>query len=416
MRGARGQATVDYLGVVLVVALVAGAAAALLATTDLGERVVAAFERALCVVTGGPCDEVSSPCVTSSVEHARGTRVNALIFRIGHRWAELREHHPDGTVAVTLVDSGEEGLDFGTGIGAQVRWGKVGWAVGAELRAAVLAEQASGRVWTVRDDDAATRLVGRVTRADITRHPRPGIAGAPAMAPLPLEVHAPEPEETFAERGTSVGVDWQSRVSAHGFLARAYGQRVVRSSGRRTIYVRAEESGAAGLALGTQVSGSGKGAREERYGITFDRQRRPLDFEVLSAFDLSGSVALSSQLGRALGPSLAAGEHVETEQHLDLTDPENARLVELYLRAFGTRAGLGVAAHALRDRLERGGTTRVRVYDTNGTVHEVGGQARIGGVGIGGQTGTAVTSEHLVSAVVRVRGGAWHADPTCSAA
>src|SRR5947199_5936649 len=103
MRDTRGQATVDYLAVVLVVALVAGAMAAVLAETDLGARVIAAFKRALCVVTGGPCDEVSSPCVTSSREHSQTTRFNALIFRIGRRDVELREHRADGKVTVSLI-------------------------------------------------------------------------------------------------------------------------------------------------------------------------------------------------------------------------------------------------------------------------------------------------------------------------
>src|SRR3954447_10542769 len=109
MRGARGQATVDYLAMVLVIALVAGAMAALLATTDLGERVVAAFKRALCIVTGGPCDDVRSPCVTSSREHTQTTRFNALIFRIGHCDVELREHRADGKVTVTLIGEREGG-------------------------------------------------------------------------------------------------------------------------------------------------------------------------------------------------------------------------------------------------------------------------------------------------------------------
>src|SRR4051794_31505648 len=185
MRGVRGQATIDYLAVVLVVALVAGAMAALLATTDLGERVMAAFARALCVVTGGPCDEIASPCVTSSFEHAHDTHVNALVLRLGHREVELREHRADGSETVTLVGAGQAGLDFGTGVGIQVRWGGVGWAIGSELRAAVLAEHASGRTWTVRDDAAATRLVDQVLLADRSRHPRPGIPGAPGIARCP---------------------------------------------------------------------------------------------------------------------------------------------------------------------------------------------------------------------------------------
>jgi len=315
---------------------------------------------------------------------------------------------------VTLVNAGEAGLDFGTGVGAQVRWGRFGFAVGSELRFAALAEHATGRTWTVRGDAAATRLVNRVTLADISRRPRPGIAGAPGVVPMHLEVRGPAPDQTFSERGSRIGVDWQSGIAAHGFLAQAYGERVDARSGEHTIYVRS--AGGLSLSAGSRLSGSAQADGEERYGITFDRERRPVDFEVLSAFTLAGSLGQGSQLGRALGPQMTPGLHVETEQHLDLTDPANARAVGLYVRAFGTRSGLGVAAHDLRSLLDRDGSTRVRAYSTNSTAHEVAGQARVDGMGVGGQTGTEDSSEHLVSAAVREPGGAWRADPACAAA
>src|SRR4051794_4176585 len=334
MRGVRGQATIDYLAVVLVIALVAGAMAALLTTTDLGERVMAAFARALCVVTGGPCDEIASPCVTSSFEHTHDTHVNALVFRLGHREVELRERCADGSETVTLVGAGEAGLDFGTGVGVQVRWGGVGWAIGSELRAAVLAEHASGRTWTVLDAAAATRLVDQVLLADRSRHPRPGIPGAPGIAPLPAAVpEPPPPDATFSERGASAGISWQAGSSAHGAMAQAYGQRVLRD-GQRTLYVRSAQSGGGALVLGRRLSAVGAAGAEERYGITFDRERRPVDFEVLSALDVSASAGSSSQLARSLGGALSGARHVETEEHLDLTVPENAELVEGFLRAF----------------------------------------------------------------------------------
>ena len=414
MRDARGQATVDYLAVVLLVALVVGAMAALLATTDLGERVIAAFRRALCVVTGGACDDVAAPCVTSSAEHSEGTRVNALIFRVGQRRVVLRERHPDGTETLTVVRRGEHGLDFGTGVGAQVRWGRFGWAVGAELRAAVLAEQSDGRAWTVQDDAEADRLLRRVTLADLSEHARPSIPGAPSMAPTRLEVQAPEPQETFAEHGGAVALDWQGTGNAHVLAAESYGERVVRATGRRTVYVRAEKSGAGSVSIGGKLSLTAGTGREERYGITYDRSGRPLDFEVLSSFDLAAAAGLPQQLAQAAGGALHGSEHLETEQHLDLTDPASAELVQGFLGAFGTRDGLRVAARLLRRRLDLDGTTRVRAYDTSATAHEVGGQARIGGIGVGGQAGSEDGTQRLVSALVRGADGAWRPDPACA--
>src|SRR6476469_4155216 len=65
MRSARGQGTVEYLAVVLLVAFALGggtAAVASAAGADIATAVPREIRRALCIVTGGDCDRDRAPC------------------------------------------------------------------------------------------------------------------------------------------------------------------------------------------------------------------------------------------------------------------------------------------------------------------------------------------------------------------
>ena len=67
----RGQGTIEYVALVAVVAAILAAAIGLAVAAGMGQQVVAAFARALCVVTGGPCDAIVAerPCVRASDQH-----------------------------------------------------------------------------------------------------------------------------------------------------------------------------------------------------------------------------------------------------------------------------------------------------------------------------------------------------------
>lgn len=425
MSSDRGQASLEYLAVVALVATVLGAAVGLLVATGLGEQVMGAFARALCVVTGGPCDDGARACVVAARRHTEGGHLNMVVLRLGGETAELRETRADGTVAVTLVDEGAAGLDVGTGLEAHVRWGTSSWAAGAELRAAVLAERASGRTWVVRDAAAAQALVARVRLADRTRRPHATIAPTDYYSPyppLPPQVHAPPPDETFSERAGELAVDLRGaggRAAVHLDARQAFGERLERATGRRTVYVRWTGSGRGGAFAG-RAGVAAEGAGQERYGITFDRAGRPVDFEVLSALDVTGTASLPPSLAQAagmLGIPLHGERHVETEQHLDLADPISAAVVRDYLRALGSGPGVLAPLHAaLRERLAAAGATSVRTYAASRSAHEVGGQARIGGVGVGGEAGSEDTSSRLLSAIARRGSGPWRPDRACGTA
>jgi hypothetical protein len=412
MRGDHGQGTIEYLAVVLVLAAVLAAAAAAATASGLGRQVLREFRRALCVVTGEACDAAARlaarPCVVASDRHTEGGRLTIMFLSVGSRNVVLREERSNGTVALTLVDGGSIGLDFSTGIGAHVRWGTWAQAVGTELRAAVLAGSESGKTWVARNAQHAAHLFERIQFVE--RYPR-------ARSRLPI----PDPRVTYSERSTDLSLDFHvgGRRAISLSTESAYGERVDHRTGRRTVYVR-DQLGAGGKISYGGWSAEAEGAGEDRIGVTYDRHGRPVDLMVLSTIDLEGTAGLPPKLSRIAGYlriPLHGSKHLETEQHLDLTDPFNAEVAQSYLGAFGDgRLGIAIAAKALRERLDERGTIRVRTYATESTGHEVGAHAKIGGVGIGGEVGTEDETAQLVSAVARGSDGRWGQDTACLAA
>ena len=74
MRSARGQGTVEYLAVVLLVAFALGggtAAVASAAGADIATAVPHEVLRALCIVSGGDCDRDRAPCDVDADSRAR---------------------------------------------------------------------------------------------------------------------------------------------------------------------------------------------------------------------------------------------------------------------------------------------------------------------------------------------------------
>lgn len=408
MRGDRGQGTIEYMAVVLVVAGVMVAAIGLLAFSGLGGKVVDAIGRALCVVTGGACDQaakVAGPCVLASEQHTDGGHFSVLMLRSGERDVVLRERRSDGTIALTLVDGDSLGLDLGTGAGASVRWGERTWAVGGELRAAVLAGSDSGRTWIARDEAEAARTFEHIKMAAAVN----SLGGDRRIA-------VPGPAVTFSERSSNLTIDFRAGGRAAVSLSAqdAYGERIDHRTGRRTVYVR-DSLGARGKVSYARVSGTGEGRGEERLAITYDRAGRPVDFMVLATLDVEGTAGLPPQLARLAGGLKVNGSrHIETEQHLDLTDPENAEVAQVFLGAAGDdRLGVRLAAEALRERLDERATLDVRSYETDASAREVSGQVKVAGIGVGAGVSSADESARLVGAMSRQADGSFTQDEDC---
>src|SRR5579884_4262003 len=99
-----GQASLEYVGLVALVALVLGALAVpALADAGVAESVVRQFERALCLVSRGDCDQDRRPCVVASQSTEDSGHADLLVIHTGSREVVLREARSDGRVVVTFL-------------------------------------------------------------------------------------------------------------------------------------------------------------------------------------------------------------------------------------------------------------------------------------------------------------------------
>src|SRR3954468_14042907 len=117
MRSSRGQASIEYLGVVALIGLVlAVLAVPALAGQDVAGAVLAQMRRALCVVDGGDCEEDRRAWAGDKHEGGEGEHVNVGFFRYGQDRLTMREARSDGTVALTVIKDHRLGVDAGLGV------------------------------------------------------------------------------------------------------------------------------------------------------------------------------------------------------------------------------------------------------------------------------------------------------------
>ncbi len=425
----RGQASVDYLALVLLVAAVLGVGGWALLGTQIGEEVVQAMRRALCIVTGGACSSATArPCVVAARQENRRGQVDVLFVRLGADDGLLREERADGTVAITLMHGAVGGLQVGIGVEGHLRLGHRRFGVSGELRAAALARLGRGETYVAPDARAADALQRRLAVAALSRRPQTSIPN-PVGATTVL-VHAgpplPRPAETYHEVGSDFRLD---ASDARGRVAVAvrldaqdtWGEREERATGRRTIYLRARDVLDGQLSV-SAVALAGGGAREEAYAVTVDRDGRAVDLAVLSARELAGGVELPGPLARVVaraGASTAGGSRLEVEEHLDLTDPRNAAVARDFIAELSSpRPGLGeavVVADALRARIDAAGTTQARLYSLEESGRETGGHVAAG-VGLGGEVGSTVRDVRLLGAADRDGDGRWSTSSDCAPA
>ena len=156
-----GQASSDYIAILLVCACVLGAGGAVASAAGargLAGAVSAQMARAICRVTGGDCERDRLPCVTSV--HARIDDLAGVvaIIRLSGGRTLLRERRSDGMELVTLAERGGLGLEVGAGAEA----GMGGGAVGDSVAGSISGRVTRGRAWLRRAGPEAQALVDNI--------------------------------------------------------------------------------------------------------------------------------------------------------------------------------------------------------------------------------------------------------------
>lgn len=396
MRSSKGQATVDYVALVAVVAVVLGLAAGVAPAGAAGvvNAVTGQIRHALCIVGGGACTAPRSrPCAVASTRDLRHYAVTLVVVRVDYDRYVLREQMSDGTVRLTVARSGALGAEVG--VGATARISLKGRRVGTsdELRAAAQGTLGKGSVYVARDEREARSFM-RAIRAG--RSPAP-------------------PREVFYEGGVR-GLAWAGLGSGwlEGVSGTTIGVRRDRRIGTTTVSLNA---GAAGWATVTTVLGgpAGTADRATTLGLTLDRRRRPIELSLTAGGAIAAGVALPVALKRGLrgARGLGAlgevgGRRWELLARLDLRDPVVRATWERLRRAPASAAAIRALGVTMRERA----FLDVRAYRTGSTAR--GGEVGVaGGVRLGGEYDHVVDEARLLSASSRPPAGLWERRLDC---
>ena len=359
MRCARGQGTVEYLAVVLLVALVfAGTAtAAAGAGGEIGSSVTRELHRALCIVRGGDCDRDLAPCDVSSDSSSKQGSFTIAVLKLGGGKTVTVVRRSDDTFAVTLHKSGEGGVETAVGARGGIRLGDRRFAAGADITAGFTGSYGRGRTWIARSEAEARTMVGVL---DID---------ADAMPPADIEGHDGS-LDVGANASAGSGVNGSAGVGA-----RLEGGHVRdRRTGNRTYFFTAGVSGQAELSAGDKAKVSANGSDQDRYALTIDRDGRWLDLTVTRTGALSGDAGLPEELAsiaeRLDVPTSAARRWV-SESHLDLTDSRSlaaAQAVVARVKDPRHPEAMAAALVALSRRMAEAAVVDTRAYavDTDG--------------------------------------------------
>lgn len=402
MRCSRGQATVDYVALIAVVALLVALALGVVprAAPGIVNAVAGQIRHALCVVGGGRCpDPASAPCTVTSTRDARHLAVNLLVLRVDHDRYVLREEMSDGTIRLTVARSGAAGAEVGIGGRATVTVGGREMGARDEARAGGQAVIGGGRVFVARDEREAAAIMRAI-----------GDGGDPPGSP----------REVFVEGGVrglgTVGVGGALAGASLRALAGAMvGARRDERSGDVTLTLSpgAAGWGALTVALGGPV---GTGERTMTLGLTVDRRRRARELSLSAAVTLAAGAALPPSLARPLGGASrlsvqGGGRRVELAARLDLRDPLVAAAWRRFRDDPAGGEAIGALGVAIRDRSQ----LDVRAYRTE--VTSDGAAAGIADVvQVGGEFEHTVEGSRLLAARSRPAGGLWEERLDCVAA
>jgi hypothetical protein len=414
VRNDSGQASLEYIVLLVISTLVVGGGAMAVKGEGLAASVLAQFARGICVVGGGDCERDRAPCVIGSQTTSQDLVVVVAVIRLAGGRTIVRQRSSDGTELVTLVESGGAGLELTAGGSISVGGAEYGAAASGSFSGRI----ARGRAWTVPSAVAAERLIAQLAPAAAVMAGR----GRSPMTPPRRSAAAPPPADiTFGASGLSSIIG--GRLAAAGISFEAedlVGERLDHRTGQRTLTIARRNELLADLSP-LPASGLEGGLRHsELYTLTLDRAGNPIDLGVFDARRFHAGAKLPGAVS-ALVPGvgnlpLRQGMLVEVEQHLDLNNAASRAVATAFIAALrGRGVGFGPAAEvseALKARINSDGVTLVRSYGIEGRRSGFGGKLGAG-VGLAGNYQRSVENATLLDARVRGIDQNWRARSDC---
>lgn len=268
----RGQASLDYLGILVVVAVLLGSVVSAVGAPWLAPRVASGIRQGICVVSGALCTprEAREAGLATCPVHRRSDaeRLGAVaVFRLGRADSLVVERRSDGSASVSFVDGGEIGVEAGMGVSLPGLAGSASAGAGVRF--------AAGKTFEFDDWAASQRFLARFAGEEtLGGEARRALRGLCWKCPEWLEGRGrtmPEPVAQYYEGGS------------YDRFAAEIGGAVPLQGGRRSTEVGLDVGGERGVMLGRRTSG-----REVTWYVR-------LQADVVSAF---GAVIGSLQGGR----------------------------------------------------------------------------------------------------------------------
>jgi hypothetical protein len=406
MRSTRGQGTVEYLAVVLLVALVFGGTATVAsgAAGDIAAAVPREVIRGICIVRGGDCRRDLAPCDVASRSKTNSWAVTIAVVKFGHDKTVTMTQRSDGTFAVTLDTAPVGGLETGVGARGKVSLGKRSLSGGTAVTAGVTGSIGHTKTWLTTSRAAADRFIADLK--DDAPMPPPDIEGHEGSLEAGVDASTASGAASMAG-GLDAGVDggWQTE----------------RATGNRTYFFSGSVGGEATASVKTKngtASASAAGSDIQRYALTVAPDGRWIDLAVTRTGQLSGRADLPRQLAPiadALDVPTASARRWVTESHLDLTDPENLPAAQAIV------AGLRDPLHPKRlisalarfsQRIEEHAVVDARTYTVDRETWGAEGHAGVE-LKVGGKYEDSTEKARLVAATTRGIDGRWRVREDC---
>lgn len=414
-----GQASLEYAGVLAIMAAVLVVTASVTGGGAILNGVVRGLERALCRVTGDDCLATElKACTVRSRETGGRLGIKLTFFKLGGSLSLLREELSDGTVDITLIDGTDAAPAAALGASGGVRLGGKRRGGGAITQAELLVRLGRRRAWNRPDAASADRLV-----KDIREHVAASIGerAVPGVGKRVREfAHAvgydgdvlPVPDVIGVSAGLEGAIEAElgEVAEARAGLKASLGGTRDRKTGRRTLVLALEGDAAATLSEAAGGVGLSR-AGAPTITLTYDRQGIPIELAVAVAGDGR------RDLGPDLPPSKEQGDdavRVEITSRLDLQREANRAVYERLLDALtpvGAR-GLPGAVSALAHQVEIASRRDVVRYATRATAYGADAEAALG-ARLGGTVEVSRTTSELRDAWTRPAGGTWEQRSEC---
>lgn len=421
----RGQAAVEYVGLVALVAVALAALAVLVPRP--AHEMLSIVERAICTGLGRGCelggeDSLAlEPCPVMRSTTEADVNATVLSVRAGGGRTALVEVLSDGRAVVTFADRGDLGVE--AGVGASVT--SDGRTRGARVEASAGVGLGAGRGYEFADVREAVRFLVEQRRSQDSLGGAASVA-APACGLCDVagirQDEPPAPDFTFLEGGGAVraGAAGGAGPALAGGTAAgtaAMGRRVDHRTGETTTYYRVR--GDASADLGGPVAWTGGVGGESVLEYTTAADGAPLSLTIRSTRSVVGRTGHALRAaGGGGGPALRGadtrGDLVEQVASLDLGDRRDREAATGLIEALGTPAApfaLPERMRALQRRLEEAGEFEVRVFAASARESGISGHAALG-IKVGGAVARRATEQTLRSAYTSPAGATLYLERT----